>query len=111
MQKKFILHTPPLVKISFLTQFADNFNQQSILSIVNSTQLWKGNPVYIISRNSTIAYDGLSYNIITIQIPFPAMANEVNGYLHAERIAKYNNTIVFYEHGTFQAVYDFRKQI
>jgi len=39
------------------------------------------------------------------------MVDEVNGYLHAERIAKLNNTIVFYEHGTFQAVYDYRKQI
>lgn len=111
MQNKFTLHTPPLVKISFLTKFADDFNQQSILSIVNSTQLWKGKPVYIISRNSTIAYSDVSFNITTIQIPFPAMVDEVNGYLHAERIAKLNNTIVFYEHGTFQAVYDYRKQI
>ncbi len=38
------------------------------------------------------------------------MIDEASGYLHAERIAKCNNTIVFYEHGTFQSVYDFRKK-
>jgi hypothetical protein len=107
-KQKVTLHTPPLVKICFLKEFVDSNYHNSILSVINSRQLWANEPHYIIQTGASFVYNNTTFANTVIQIPFPALANKQTGYLHAERIAKQNKTIVIYQHGTFQAVYDFR---
>ena len=109
-KQKFNLVLIPSVIITFESEFVDNNWHASILSIANNQALWRDNFAknkFELVRGQTI-YNDKVIDVQGVRIDTKSL-NDVNIYYISERIAKYNKTIAFYEHGTFQAVYDFRK--
>lgn len=108
-KQKFNLVLIPSVIITFESKFMNDNWHATFLSIANNQTLWKDNFAknkFEVVRGQVV-YNDEVIDIQGVRIDTKSL-NDVNIYYIAERIAKYNKTIAFYEHGTFQSVYDFR---
>jgi hypothetical protein len=104
---KFILEIQSNIIINFDRYLVENNNWDStILSVANNREIWKNNPYYIIT-DSNIIYNNQLIKTKSMQISTLSLSNVELSYL-AGAIAKLNKTIVFYQHGDFQSVFDYR---
>lgn len=107
-KKQFIIITKPLIKISFLREFINDGGYGLAISYLENLDIWKNTPHKIVVDGDCV-YNNESYSIVSMLIPFLVLKDNAEGLTQKIKgIARYNKTIIFYEHGTFQAVYDFR---
>lgn len=107
-KQQFTIITKPQVKISFLREFINNGGYGLTISYLENLDIWANTPHKIVVDGDGV-YNNESFSIVSMLIPFFALKYSADGLTQKIKgIAKYNKTIIFYEHGTFQAVYDYR---
>jgi hypothetical protein len=107
-KQQFTIISKPQVKISFLREFINNGGYGLTISYLENLDIWTNIPHKIIVDGEGV-YNNESYQVVSMIIPFLALKNNAEGLTQKiKAIAKYNNTIAFYQHGTFQVGYDFR---
>lgn len=107
-KQQFTIITKPLIKISFLREFINDGGYGLTVSYLENLDIWAKTSHKIVVDGDGV-YNDESFSVISMLIPFFALKCGAEGLTQKiKAIAKYNKTIAFYEHGTFQAVYDYR---
>ena len=118
-KKEFQIMPPNNIKVCFLKGFVEKTYKESISSFINNKEIWKESPnslehksKYIYSQTS-ITYKGKAYSVYLLEIPINAIKTSKLRSVSkiAYSVASANTQLIFYQHGTFEAVYDFRKTL
>jgi len=105
-----ILH--PQIQILFPAEFVIASYQASIMSFANNKHIWKGER-YFTPTNGNAVYKNEAFSLKGLIIEPQTIRGDKMSDLRriAFAISREYKTIVFYKHGTFEAVYDHRETI